>query len=236
MSRYYGSNYSGHFPTHPGTTSEYYNYTHMGPWDPPEKNATEITFEVNTGQPVFTLTNTTIYWGYRSQIDINVTDAEGKGIDSTYDPIKLRKTNTTTYLTKEDFTDVTITNEGNGNYSIVIPQYNNDTANDWSILTNGTWRVYFVNDINGDATEEWNTSEPFFIKNVPRATALIFGKITNLVTIDNAITFEAVKTRVMIFSPFSFNTYVSGEKFIISEEYFGFVGVRYIFALCKILI
>lgn len=66
--------------------------------------------------------------------------------------------------------------------------------------------------------------------------AFIFGKITNLSSQGDYITFEAVKTRVITFSPFSFNSYVSGEVFVISKEYQGFAGVRYIFALCKILI
>jgi len=66
--------------------------------------------------------------------------------------------------------------------------------------------------------------------------AFIFGKITNLSSQGEYIQFEAVKTRVITFSPFSFNTYMSGEVFVISKEYQGFTGVRFIFALCKILI
>ncbi len=79
-SEYYGSDFSGSFPTHPAAASEYYNYTHMGPWDPPEKNANEITFTVETGKPNIVLTNTSIYWGFQTQIEINVTDNEGNGI------------------------------------------------------------------------------------------------------------------------------------------------------------
>ena len=64
----------------------------------------------------------------------------------------------------------------------------------------------------------------------------IFGKITNLSSQGEYIQFEAVKTRLITFSPFRFNNYVSGEKFTISKNYKGLVGVRYIFALCKIFI
>jgi PKD repeat protein len=46
----YGSGYTGNFPVHPSTTPEYYTYSDMGPWDPPEKNATEITFQVVLGE------------------------------------------------------------------------------------------------------------------------------------------------------------------------------------------
>jgi PKD repeat protein len=67
-------------------------------------------------------------------------------------------------------------------------------------------------------------------------TAIFFGKITNLVSQGDFIQFEAVKTRVITTNPFSFNTYTSGEKFIVSKEYKGKIGVKFIFALCKIRI
>jgi hypothetical protein len=64
--------------------------------------------------------------------------------------------------------------------------------------------------------------------------SFIFGRITNLSNQDDYIQFEAVKTRVIIFSPFSFNTYTSGEKFTISNNYMGIINLRFIFAFCKI--
>jgi len=66
--------------------------------------------------------------------------------------------------------------------------------------------------------------------------AIIFGRITNLITEGNKISFETVNTRVITFSPFSWIPYTSGEKLIISNGYSGFVGYRYIFALCRILV
>jgi len=66
--------------------------------------------------------------------------------------------------------------------------------------------------------------------------AFIFGRITNLSSEGEFIQFEAVKTRVIVFSPFSFNTYVFGEKFSVSKEYKGLIGVKYIFASCNIII
>jgi peptide/nickel transport system substrate-binding protein len=79
---------------------------------------------------------------------------------------------------------------------------------------------------------------PVEIKEIPHESlrAFIFGKITNLSSQGDYISFEAVKTRVVTFSPFSFNTYVSGEKIAVSEDYQGFIGVRYIFARCKMLL
>ena len=66
--------------------------------------------------------------------------------------------------------------------------------------------------------------------------AIIFGRITNPITEGDKISFETVNTRVITFSPFSWIPYTSGEKLIISNGYSGFVGYRYIFALCRILV
>lgn len=74
---------------------------------------------------------------------------------------------------------------------------------------------------------------------VPRTSviALVFGKITNLSSQGDIIQFEAVKTRVFTLKPLSFNTYQSGEKFSLNMgEYKGFIGLNYIFSLCKMYI
>jgi hypothetical protein len=73
-----------------------------------------------------------------------------------------------------------------------------------------------------------------FITSINNTTS--FGRITNLTTIDNTIMFEAVKTRVITIFPLSFNTYLSGEKFYVSKDYRGFIGVRYILVFCKLLL
>ena len=66
--------------------------------------------------------------------------------------------------------------------------------------------------------------------------AFIFGEIFVISIQGNYITFEAEKTKVITFFPFSFNTYVSYEKFTLSKDYLGLIALHYIFALCKILI
>jgi ABC-type transport system substrate-binding protein len=65
--------------------------------------------------------------------------------------------------------------------------------------------------------------------------AFIFGKITNRTDMGNLISFEAVKIRIAIFSPFSLNTYLSHERFIISKDHVGLVGTRYIITFCQLL-
>ena len=155
----YGSGPS--FPTTPSTRADYYNYTHMGPWDPPEQNATDVTFTVQTGRPTMIMTNTTLYWGFKTRIDVNVTSPDGSGIDVSTAAIKLKKSSNNHYYSSTDFDAVTITNRQNGNYSIEIPHYNRNDAgiiHDWSILSNGTWYVYFAYDANSDGIQEWNSS------------------------------------------------------------------------------
>lgn len=66
--------------------------------------------------------------------------------------------------------------------------------------------------------------------------AIIFGRITNLSGGVDYISFYAVKTRIIMFKPFSFRTYVSDETWIISEDFWGFIGKSYIFVLCNAMI
>lgn len=156
----YGSDYSGAFPI---GDAQGYNYSIVGPWDPPEKNASEKTFTVKTAKPIITLTNTTLYWGFDSRIDINVTNSTGVGLDFPY-PIMLKYgshyVNFSTY----------VTNLGDGDYYISFPRWDEGTG--WSDLAaglgdnnvNGTWRVVFGYDDNGDDTYEWNDSAAFIVK------------------------------------------------------------------------
>ena len=149
-----------------------YNYTNIGPWDPPEKNATEITFTVSTGKPIITLTNTSIYWGFDAQIDINVTDSEGIGLNFTPNPIILKYGSK--YVPFNNYT----TNLGNGNYSIKLDRL----GAAWAALVagvgknvNGTWKVVFGYDPNGDKVYEWNNSASFVVKSANPPVQLIIA-------------------------------------------------------------
>ncbi len=64
-------------------------------------------------------------------------------------------------------------------------------------------------------------------------TALLIGRITKLNTDGDVFTFDSVMVRYITFSPFSFNSYYSGETIAISQDYIGLVGARFIFALCS---
>lgn len=153
----YDSNYGS------GMNVTGYTYADIGPWDPPEKNASEKTFTVKTAKPVITITNTTLYWGFDARIDVNVTNSTGVGLDFTT-PIMLK------YGSKYVNFNTYITNLGEGDYSIIIPRW--DQGNGWTDLAtglgddnvNGTWRVVFGYDDNGDDTYEWNESAAFIVK------------------------------------------------------------------------
>jgi hypothetical protein len=164
---YYGSDYTGEFPSAPSTHVQYYNYGKMGPWDPPERNASDVTFEVTTGEPIITITNSTVYWGDKVRIDINVTDSSGKGIDvaDAHSVIKLKK-GSVYYSTA--WINNTADTEGQkpGNYSLEIPRFS-ATVEGWRNLTanaNGTWKIVFGYDITGSTQEEWNSSASFNVK------------------------------------------------------------------------
>jgi len=171
----YGSDYSGAFPI---GDAEGYNYTIVGPWDPPEKNATEVTFNVKTAKPTITLTNTTVYWGFDSRIDVNVTNSTGKGLDHDY-AVMLKYGSK--YVNFSDY----ITNLNDGDYAIIIPRF--DEGNGWSDLAtaigddnvNGTWKVVYGYDANGDGTYEWNDSASFIVKRSNPPVQLILASYTD---------------------------------------------------------
>jgi hypothetical protein len=177
----YGSGMS--FPTTPSTSLYYYDYDTVGPWDPPEKNATEKTFTVKTAKPMITLTNTTIYWGFDARIDVNVTNSTGAGLDFDYSIVLKYGSD---YVNFSDY----ITNEGDGDYSIMIPRF--DEGDGWSDLAsaigddnvNGTWKVVFGYDDNADGTYEWNDSASFIVKRSNPPVQLILASYT-----DNKIDF-----------------------------------------------
>jgi len=64
-------------------------------------------------------------------------------------------------------------------------------------------------------------------------TTFIIGKITNLNTEGDIITFEAVNIRCIQFFPFGLIPYTSGEPIIISEDYMGVLTPKFIFAVCS---
>lgn len=115
--------------------------------------------------------------------------------------------------------------------------------NDELKFTDSDGRAYFIaplveTDIyyNITATKEGYTgdTETILIEDVPGefVSTFIFGRLDNLTTEGEIITFEALNIRCATFFPFTFNAYTSGELLTISKDYFGLVGARFIFAFC----
>ena len=157
-----------------------YDYATVGPFDPPEKNATEKTFSVTTAKPTMVLTNTTLYWGYATSIDVNITAPDGTGIIASTDNLALRAPNGT-YYHEADFTYIDFVDNGLGNYTVVFPQWNEGTTDaDWNRIVSGTWYIIFAYNVSGDSTEEWNSSVGSMNRFVVKTTlAPVQLKITN---------------------------------------------------------
>jgi len=119
--------------------------------------------------------------------------------------------------------------------------------NDELKLTDSDGRVYFTAPQVGEdtyyditATKEGYTgdTETILVKDVPVefVSTFMFGRIINLNTTGEHITFEAVNVRAITLSPFSFIPYTSGELITILKDYTGLLGalfgVQFIFATC----
>jgi hypothetical protein len=78
--------------------------------------------------------------------------------------------------------------------------------------------------------------EILYLYNNPRGlkSTIMFGRISNVNTdVGNLITFDAIRTRCIQFSPFKFLTFKSEEKIKISEEYFGVLNQNIILGSFK---
>jgi len=172
----YGSDYTGNFPT--GIP---YDFGVVGPWNPPERNATEITFKVKTASKApylnIVLSNTSFYWGYRLRIDVNVTNATGDGIDLGAAALRIKKGRD--YF---DATDVWINDTTLGNYTIELPRYT-DNPGPWDNISavtnaNGSWSVVFAADVAGTTKEEWNGTASFSITGASPPVQLVIDSPT----------------------------------------------------------
>jgi PKD repeat protein len=136
--------------------------------------------------------------------------------------------------------NASISYDPDGNITTWSWDFGDDSDGTGEIITHqyllqGTYNV-MLTVVDDDGNENNITQEITVEKESEFQNAIIFGKITNLSGYEEYITFEAVKTRMITFAPPIFNTYMSGERFSILKDYQGFVGIRYIFTLCKVLI
>jgi hypothetical protein len=87
------------------------------------------------------------------------------------------------------------------------------------------------------ATEYANQNNPssFYTigleEEIPLKTTIMFGKISNVSSIGDFTRVDAVKLRFIQFSPFSFNTYTSNERILVSNDYLGIFTQKMILAI-----
>ncbi|UCB58565.1 MAG: hypothetical protein JSV67_08180 [Thermoplasmatales archaeon] len=176
----YGSDYTGAFPQYPntgGTGTENYNYTNTGPWDPPEKNATEVKLIVNTAEPTMTVKRTpsNTYWGYALDWHVNVTAPNGSGIPG--GTLALHAAGNDSYIYNGTYGGIWFnetapgTKAHYGNYSFNMSKYSSENPN-WSAIENTTYYLVFYKDTNNDGMEEWNESYIFTIGAAPSTIRL----------------------------------------------------------------
>ena len=119
--------------------------------------------------------------------------------------------------------------------------------NDELKLTDSDGRVCFTAplvetdtyyDITATKTGYTGDIKTILVKDIPVefVSTFMFGRIINLNTTGEYITFNAVNVRAITLSPFSFIPYTSGELITILKDYTGLLGalfgVQFIFATC----
>lgn len=164
----YGSNFSGPLNNTLNTTGSKWKFNICGPWDPPEKNASEMTFTVMPGTPSLSIkspANEIVYWGFSGSLKVEVKDSSG-GL-----------------IPKGDYNVVIFNRAGKDVTANLSKAKSNEycwiNSTSWgkdsSVYgANGTWTVYIWVDKNGDRTdatkewnEEWNGSIKFKVQRAP---------------------------------------------------------------------
>ncbi len=101
----------------------------------------------------------------------------------------------------------------------------------WKITDENYWgtsnipRMYF-------RTKEYESYIPYLeVELLEPHGAFLFGRIENLNAEGDLTTFDAVRLRYLQFSPFSFNTYISGEEIAVVGSGLGIVTTSFAFGL-----
>lgn len=147
----------GYNRTH-NVTATGYNHTTCGPWDPPERNATDVTFRITPGtlQTTLPAANKTMYWNFPGEMDIAVKDSSGTNIYPTgFNILNRTGQNISSHLTVTRATGwINISSAAWGT-----------PGTTWATNYTGM-KIYLWVDTNGDVTtdakrkwnEEWNSS------------------------------------------------------------------------------
>jgi hypothetical protein len=63
--------------------------------------------------------------------------------------------------------------------------------------------------------------------------SILFGEIIDLSESGDYIVFNAKEIRIMSFSPFNFNTYLSQEKIVIKKPFRGIIAVGFVISISE---
>ena len=134
----------------------FYNYSTCGPWDPPEYMAENQQIISKTKEPQASLDKNKVYWSFDNELNITLTDFN--------ETLSVYVTNTEDENVT-DYLDIFVTEEY---IRINNTAEANATTGGWGrdgtgkgYGENGTWHICLFLDIDGDGTEEWNTTIDF---------------------------------------------------------------------------
>jgi len=102
----------------------------------------------------------------------------------------------------------------------------------WIIKDEQYWGGSGIPDMILYAKEHGSDIPYLEVKVAVLQSAVLVGRVTNLVSHDSYYTLDAVKLRYIQFSPFSFNTYKSGETIAVTKQ-MGILTTNFAFGLFK---
>ncbi len=98
----------------------------------------------------------------------------------------------------------------------------------WIIIDDNYWGMPEIPLTQVRSKEYSQEQSPYLeIEYVNPHMAFLFGRIENLNTESGLTTFDSVRLRYLQFTPFSFNTYISGEKIAVANQILGIVTTNF---------
>jgi outer membrane protein assembly factor BamB len=154
-------------------------------------------------------------------------------------------------VTEENYTFTLNISDPDGDTLYCLLNFGDSNQSDWigpfssgaTITVSHAWTLngsYDITAILKDSYDQYSdwAHHPFNVYTMKKA--FLFGKITNLTSQENLTSFDAVRTHLILFAPFSSTTYISGETLTILSKYFGKLIITnraiYLIAFCTIVL
>jgi hypothetical protein len=156
-----------------------YDYNEVGPWDPPEINATEVVFRVRPGelQTSVPAGNQTMYWNFSGEVNITIKDTSDDPVPASDYEIFIYNQND---VNVTEYFDGTTGNDGaiceqDGYCRINSSSWGRENYPWTTYGGNGTWYAFiFVGgsdrtEPEREWTEEWNATVEWTVRSAPGA-------------------------------------------------------------------